>query len=41
MERNFVSAAVMKKIGLKFEKLFVERGDEDNGEKDVLYSITF
>ena len=38
MEKNLASVAVMKKIGLKFEKLYVEKGFEDSGEMDVLYS---
>ncbi len=41
MEKNLASVAVMQKIGLKFEKLFVEKGYEDSGEKDVLYSLTY
>lgn len=41
MEKNSASVAVMQKIGLKFEKLFVEPGYEHTGEKDVLYSMTY
>ena len=41
MEKNVASITVMKKLGLKFEKTFVEKGYEHTGEKDVLYSLNF